>query len=67
MILFSSELAAALTLQHAKRYVEQRFDGAWWELDRALWSVVPTLEDEERAFIVFYIHTQNMRRADRLA
>ena len=63
----SPQLVAVMTLQHSKRYVEQRFDGAWWQLDFCMWSIIPELSPEEHLWAVRYIALHNQRRAERLA
>jgi hypothetical protein len=61
-------LSAALTLQHSKRYIESRCDGAWWLIDKLLWSdLMPLLSHSEHCFMIGYIATQNYQRAERLS
>lgn len=67
MISYSPEFNAVIILQHAKRHVESRFDGAWWELDKLVWPLVAALPDEENRAALRYIDLQNCRRAERLA
>lgn len=62
----SPQLQAVVTLTHAQRYVEQRFDGAWWELDRLIWSLVSDLSPQENQFAVISLDIRNQLRADRL-
>lgn len=60
----SQNLQAVITLTHAQRHVEQRFDNAWWQLDILIWTLVPGLSSLEHEFAINFLNIRNQRRAE---
>jgi hypothetical protein len=62
MLTLSPAGLAALSLHNAKRHVAGRFDGAWWIIDAAFWSIVCTLPRAELNFFNTLVGAGNDRR-----
>ena len=60
----SDNAVAVLILLNAQKHVANRFDGSWWPLNFAMWSIIPTLRGDEWAAVHFMINYSNRRRAD---
>lgn len=63
MVELSQTAQAALILHNAKKLVAGRFDGAWWILDAAMWSLVSSLPvGAEHSFVLAVIHSYTLRK-----